>query len=131
VLISRQISTNLGYQLVGAVKLGQTIVPLSGPGHDYVANVYAASATTLGLSKLYTDGVSTDSLVAGSASSADQVLIHNDATGLYNTYYYATASKTISAGWKQSGGGNTDASGTTIPLGANVLLILQPGHNGF
>jgi uncharacterized protein (TIGR02597 family) len=135
ILISRQQSTNLSVQLVGAVKLGNSAIPLIGnasaPYLNFGANVYASSATTLGLSKLYTDGNSTDSFVAGSATTADQVLIHNDATGLYNTYYYATASKSIGAGWKQSGGGNVDASGTPIALGANILIKLQAGHDGF
>jgi len=131
ILISRQVSTNLSVQLVGGVKLGTTLIPLDGPGNDFAGNVYATSVTVLSNSGLYTDGVSTDSLVAGSATTADLVLIHNDATGLYSTYYYATASKTISAGWKQAGSGNTSAAGVAIPLGANVLIQLQTGHNGF
>jgi uncharacterized repeat protein (TIGR03803 family) len=136
IVYSRPVATNLSFQLVGAVKLGPAIVPLFGPtnsslGYNLAPNVYATTTITLSNSGLYTDGVSTDSLVAGGASTADQVLIHNDAAGVYSTYFYATASKTLSAGWKNAATDNTDAGGTPIPQGASVLILLQSGHNGF
>ncbi|HXI82671.1 MAG TPA: choice-of-anchor tandem repeat GloVer-containing protein [Verrucomicrobiae bacterium] len=126
ILINRQPGTNLTFKSVGAVKLGPTIVPLFGPGNQIPANVYAA-AITLSNSGLYTDGVSTDSFVFGS----DYVLIHDDTAGVYNTYFYTTATKSLTAGWKQSGTGNTDAGGTMIAVGSSILIQLQSGHNGF
>jgi uncharacterized protein (TIGR02597 family) len=131
IIISRQVSTNLTVQLVGGVKLGPTLIPFFGPGNTFAANVYATSATTLSNSMLYVDGVDTDSLVAGTSGSADLVLIHNDAAGTFATYYYAAASKTLSAGWKNAATANADASQTQIPLGANIVIQLQPGHTGF
>jgi hypothetical protein len=130
-LVNRQVATNLTVKVVGGVKLGMTISPLIGPGYNLGANMYASSSNTLATSGLFTDGNSTDSFVAGTPSSADQVLIHNDATGVFSTYFFATASKTLSAGWKNAATGNTDASNTSIPLGAFVLINLQAGHNGF
>jgi uncharacterized protein (TIGR02597 family) len=127
-LISRVVSTNLAYQLVGAVKLGATQIPLL-TNNNFAANVYAASTITLANSGLYTDGNATDSFVAGSAGSTDEILIHNDATGLYSTYYYATATKSLSAGWKSTAGGNTDQSQTILPLGSTVLIEMK--HPGF
>jgi uncharacterized protein (TIGR02597 family) len=128
-LINRVVSTNLSVMLVGAVKLGPTLIPL-GPLNNFAGNVYATSATVLSNSGLYTDGVQTDSLVAGSASTADLVLIHNDPTGAFSTYYYATATKSLTAGWKNAAG-NTDASAVSIPIGAELLIQIQPSHSGF
>jgi len=130
VLINRQVSTNLSIQLVGAVKIGPTIVPLGG-SNNFAGNVYATGSITLSNSGLYTDGSSTDSVVAGSLSTADLVLIHNDNTGAFNTYYYATATKVLTAGWKNPATGNADASTNVIPLGAEILIQIQPPRSGF
>jgi len=131
VLIGRQVSTNLSYLLVGGVKLGPTLIPLGGT-NNFAGNVYATSAMTLSNSHLYTNGNPSDSLVAGSAATADQVLIHNDATGALTTYYYNNVtSKILTPGWRGAATGNTDQSGATIPMGAFVLIELQSGRPGF
>lgn len=131
VLIGRQVATNLSYQLVGAVKIGPTLIPLSGT-NNFTGNVYATSTMTLSNSHLFTDGSSTDSLVAGSATTADQVLIHNDVTGGLTTYYFNNVtSKALTPGWRSTASGNTDQSGATIPMGSFILIELQPGHGGF
>jgi len=95
--------------------------------NNFTANIYASSAITLSNSGLYTDGSSTDSLVA----VTDVVLIHNDAAGTFNTYFYATATKVLTAGWKQAGQGNTDFGSTPLPIGASVVIQLATGHSGF
>ncbi len=125
-LISRTATTNLLVQLVGGVKVGTTIIPLDGPGANFAANVYASSAITLSTSHLYTDGNSTDSVVA----AIDSVAVHNDATGVLSTYVYENASKSVTAGWKNVLNG-ADASNVAIPLGANILINLGTGHPGF
>jgi hypothetical protein len=131
VLIGRQVSTNLSYQLVGAVKIGPTLIPLSGT-NNFAGNVYATSTMTLSNSHLYTDGNPNDSLVAGTGTTADQVLVHNDATGALTVYYYNNVtSKSLTPGWRGGSTGNTDQSGATIPIGSFVLIELQPGHSGF
>jgi len=129
VLINRRASTNLTVALVGAVKLGKTIIPLA-PLNNFAGNVYATGSTALSNSALYTDGLQTDSVVAGTLATADLVLIHNDVTGAFSTYFYATASKTLTAGWKNATG-LTDASGVPIPLGAQVLIQIKSPRPGF
>jgi len=131
VLIGRQVSTNVSYLLVGGVKLGPTLIPLSGT-NNFAGNVYATSAMTLSNSHLYTDGLPSDSLVAGTGTTADQVLVHNDVTGGLTVYFYNNATtKSLTPGWRSTSSGNTDQSGATIPMGAFVLISLQPGHPGF
>jgi hypothetical protein len=130
-LISRQVSTNLSYQLVGAVKIGPTLIPLGGT-NNFAGNVYATSTVTLSNSALFTTGNPANSLVAGSGTTADTVLIHNDNTGSLTTYYFNNvSSKVLTPGWRSTTGGNVDQSGVTIPIGSFVLIEFQPGHPGF
>ncbi len=132
VLIQKITGTNLNVQLVGAVKLGPTVVPLDGPGNNFLGNVYATSAMTLSNSNLYT-GNNATGLTGGSGPSlGDQVLIHNDAAGTYATYFWNTSTKTGGTGWRLVGGNSTTDVGTTqIPIGANVLIQLHAGNSGF
>jgi len=131
ILIEKQTGTNLNVLLVGAVKLGQTVQPVYGT-NTFVGNVYASSAVTLTNSGLYTGNPATGLVGASTASSADLVLIHNDATQVYNAYFWNTSTKTGGTGWRLLGANSlTDQGNTPIPLGANVFLQLQPGHPGF
>jgi uncharacterized protein (TIGR02597 family) len=127
IIVSRGITTNLTYLYVGGVKLGKSQIPVIGPGYTFVGNQYASSGITLGTSGLYqTGGNPTNSVVPGS----DFVLLHNDTSGAFISYYYLNASKTVTAGWKNSAN-NADATNVQLPLGANVVIQLQAGHNGF
>jgi len=127
-LIQKATTTNLTVKLVGAVKLGPTVIPL-GANKNYVGNVYASGNMTLGTSMLYNGGNPTNSLVAGNASTADLVQIYDSVAGSYSPYYYATSSKTVTAGWKNSLGG--DATNVQIPLGRNILIQIIGGRTGF
>jgi uncharacterized protein (TIGR02597 family) len=130
-VVSRKVGTNLNVQVVGAVKLGVSQIPLIGPGNTFVGNQYASSGITLGTSGLYiAPGNQSNSVVAGSSSTADLVLIHNDAAGTFATYYYATASKTVTAGWKNAANG-ADATNVQLPLGADFVFTLKTGHFGW
>jgi len=124
-VFSRTIATNTAVMLVGAVKLANTLIPIS-PLNNFVANVYATSSMTLSSSALFTDGSQTDSL-----TTADFVLIHNDAAGSFNTYFFAKGSKSLGTGWRQSGQGATDQGQTSIPIGANVVIQLTGSESGF
>jgi len=122
-LIQKQTGTNLNIMLVGAVKLGPTSIPIGGT-NNFVGNVYASSAMTLTNSGLVPSG-----LVGGASTPpADAVLIHNDTTGAYNTYFWFTGKG--GPVWRLAGP-NTEAGSTPIPLGANLLIQIQPGHTGF
>jgi len=50
VVVSRANSTNISFMLVGAVKIQNTLIPLS-PANNFVGNVYATSAMTLSNSR--------------------------------------------------------------------------------
>lgn len=117
------VGTNLTVMLVGAPKLGSTVIPIS-PKYNYVGNVYATSTITLSNSALYT-GVDTTGL-----TPSDTLLIHNDNTGSFTTYFYSTGGK-AGVGWRSANTGTTDVSGTTIPQGANIILDLAAGEPGF
>lgn len=129
-LLKKQTTTNLTVKLVGAVKLGPTIIPLSAL-NNLAGNVYATTAMTLSNSMLYNGGNQTNSVVPGTTTTADLVQFHNDVTGGFAVYYYATSSKTISAGWKRTTTGNTDQGGVSIPMGANVLVQIKSPRPGF
>ncbi len=125
VIIARTVSTNTSVMLVGAVKLATTSIPIS-PLNNFLANVYATSAMTLSSSALFSDGSQTDSL-----TTSDFVLIHNDAAGSFNTYFFAKGSKAFGTGWRQSGQGSADAGQTQIPIGSCIVIQLAGGESGF
>lgn len=122
-IVKRNQASNLNIVLMGAVKTGQTSVPITS-GVNFVGNVYAASLT-LGDSGLYTGNASTG-IAGGSSTTADLVYIWNG-TG-YNIYYYQTVGLG-GTGWRQAGVAG-DASGAPIPVGAAVLVKRQSG-SGF
>ena len=119
VIVKRQQSANVGVILMGAVKTGQTSIPV-GVGINIFGNVYAAPLT-LADSGLYT-GNSGSGLNGGTSTSADQVLIWNG-TG-YDTYYYQTAGLG-GVGWRKGGAPAVDASATPIPVGQSVVIKRQ------
>jgi len=126
-LIQKATGTNLNITLVGAVKIGPTSIPVGGT-NTFVGNVYATSAITLTNSGLIGTSSANGMLGAATVGAADTLLIHNDAAGTYNTYFWFTGKG--GPIWRQAGP-NTDASNVPIPIGASVFIQLQPGHNGF
>jgi hypothetical protein len=117
-VINRQQSAATNVVLMGAVKTGQTSVPVS-TGYNFVGNIYAA-AITFADSGLYT-GDSSTGIASGSVTSADQVLIWNPATTSSDTYYYQTTGLG-GTGWRKSGAPSVDASATSIPVGSSVII---------
>src|SRR5579859_2440452 len=65
----------------------------------------------------------------GSSTTADQVLVQNPVTKGFATYFYATASKTLSAGWKNAGTGNTDASLVPLYQDQGIVISRQVSTN--
>ncbi len=130
VLLKRALANTITNKLVGAVKLGagavsngNTLVPIV-PLKNLVGNVYATSSMTLSNSNLYTGNSATG------LTSTDQVLIHNDQTGVFTTYFWSTGGK-AGVGWRTAAGGATEQGTTPIPIGASVLIQLAPGNPGF
>jgi uncharacterized protein (TIGR02597 family) len=121
VLTLRKQSAGVGLVVMGAVKTGQTSIPVFA-GLNVLGNIYAASMT-LADSGLYT-GSSTTGVLGGTSSTADQVLLYNGAT--YDTYYYSTGGLT-GTGWRKAGSGATDFSATVIPVGSSLLIQRKAG----
>ncbi len=114
-LIKRQQNAAVNVVLMGAVKLGQTSIPVV-PGTNFLANVYAAPMT-LATSGLFTGNVNTG-LAGGTSSTADQVLLWNG-TG-YDTYFYQTGG--FGTGWRNANNPSADAGSTPIPVGVAVVV---------
>jgi len=127
-LISKVTGTNLTVMLVGAVKLGVTSIPIGGT-NSFIGNVYASSVTTLSTSGLFTGNPATGLVGGTTPSSADNVLIHNDATGAFTKYFFYTGSKHGGPNWEDAA--NNDATNVQIPLGANLYINLLPTGTGF
>jgi uncharacterized protein (TIGR02597 family) len=123
-IVQKETGTNINLKLVGAVKLGTTIVPLGGT-NNFVGNVYATSTIVLSNSGLVSSGLQGGTTV----DIADNVLIHNDNDGSYARYFYFTGKG--GPAWRLVGGGATDRGGTQLPLGGSILIQMAPGHNGF
>ena len=120
-VIRRQQASGVTLTIAGAVKVGQTSVPVV-TGFNLLANVYA-SGMTLASSNLYTGNASTG-LAGGTTTSADQILIWNGTNG-YDTYYYQT-SGFGGTGWRKTGFPLVDASTAAIPSG-NGFFIRRGG----
>ena len=120
VLLRRIQSGNLSVVLTGAVKTGQTSVPISA-GMNVLSNVYAAPMT-LNSCEIYKASTPSASLVSGDDSStSDQLLLWNG-TG-YVGYYYQTAPAAAGGtGWRSVTDVFTDAGNTSIPAGAAIII---------
>ncbi len=117
VLLSRKQAGPVNVALMGAVKMGQTSVPIF-TGINIVGNVYAAPMT-LDSSKLYTGDPATG-LASGDATTADQVRIYNSETGGYDVYYYQEGG--FGSGWRNAVKPTVDAKSTPIPVGVSVVI---------
>lgn len=113
--VIRHATGNVSFALAGAVKLGQTALPVV-PGTNLLSNVYPSGTFTLGSSNLVASG-----LTGGTLVTADQVLIYNNSTNQYDTYYYKT-SGIGGTGWRSSASTSIDASNTAIPFGASIII---------
>jgi uncharacterized protein (TIGR02597 family) len=125
VLLSRNEGTNLLVKLVGGVKLGQTVIPIT-TNNNLAANLYATSAMTLTNSNLLNNDPS-KSLKGGNSGNADLVKILNPATGLFTTYFWNTGGA-IGTGWRA--GTSVDQGNTPIALGTSLLIIRKPANGG-
>jgi uncharacterized protein (TIGR02597 family) len=115
-VIARNQSAGVSLVIHGAVKTGQTSIPVQS-GYTLLGNVYAANMT-IGSSNLYTGNPATG-LAGGNSVTADQVLFWNG-TG-FATYYYQT-SGFGGTGWRLFEAPTVDASATVIPVGAALFV---------
>ena len=116
ILVKRFQSADVSFSLAGAVKLGQTAIPVA-VGLNILSNVYPSGTFTLGTSGLQSSG-----LGGGTASTADLILIYDPVNAVYNTYYYQT-SGLGGTGWRLAGDStHADKSGVSIPFGSSILV---------
>ncbi len=122
IVIARKQSGSLSLVLNGAVKTGQTSLPVLS-GYCLLGNVYA-SGMTLSNSGLYT-GDGATGLAAGSAATADQVVFWNG-TGFVSYFYQTSGRNVLLNAWVSASDLNTDAGNTAIPAGT-ALFIKRSG----
>ena len=123
VLVARYQSAGVSVTIQGAVKTGQTSIPVL-TGYTLLGNVYA-SGMTLANCNLYT-GNSTTGVLGGSSTAADQVMFW-DGTNFVSYYYQSGTPRGVQNAWVKSGFPNTDVGSTTaIPVGA-ALFIKRSG----
>jgi len=116
-------------QLVGGVKLGNTLSVIVTNGLTFAGNVFAAGLP-LGASGIYTGNPQTGLAGGGTAGAADNVQVWNPATQSYTTYYFKTAGLG-GTGWRSTTSTSIDASTNTIPLGAPGLIVRRAGNPTF
>lgn len=115
-LIKRLASTSTNITVVGAVKVTPTVIPAE-LGYNFIANVYPVNMT-LASSQLYT-GNSTNGVIGGSSTTADQVQIRTSATT--DLYYYQTQG-IGGTGWRKVGSPLVDAS-TNVIEGGTCFIV--------
>ncbi len=121
-IVQRSQSAAVNVVLMGAVKTGQTSIPVLS-GLNITGNVYAANMT-LSSSGIYT-GNSSTGVASGNASTADTVQIYNGST--YDTYYYSNSGGLVGNGWRKVGGGSTDQASVPITVGSAVIIQRKAG----
>ncbi|RYG60548.1 TIGR02597 family protein [archaeon] len=124
VIIKRQQASPVNVVLMGAVKTGQSSIPVL-PGTNIVSNVYAAPMT-LTSSLLFTNNPSTG-VASGDSGTADHVMLWNGTS--YDIYYYQT-SAILGNGWRNASNPGQEAGSTPIPVGASII-IKRNGSQGF
>ena len=119
IIIAFTHTTGVSFVISGAVKTGQTSVPVQ-TGYSLLGNVYA-TGMTLTSSGLYTDATGATGVKPGNGSSTgDQILVWNPATAGYRTFFYGSGGL-VGTGWKEFGVSG-DASGTAIPVGSALFI---------
>lgn len=140
-IVKRFQSADVNVDVLGAVKLGQTITSvLTGP--NFIGNVYPAGVMTLGnteatanpprySSGLYT-GNSTTGVLAGTSGTADLILSYNSSLGNgggYDQYYYSSGGL-AGVGWRRVGSGNADQKDVVLVSGRSILIQRQSSAPG-
>lgn len=123
-IVQRRQSAVAKVVLMGAVKMLQTSSPVL-QGLNFLGNVYAAPMT-LSSSGLYTGNPSTG-VAAGTASTADEVLIYNGSS--YDTYFYSNGGLP-GVGWRKVGGAAADQAGTQLAVGSSII-VKRKGSTAF
>lgn len=122
ILIVRKQAAPVNLVIVGAVKTGQSSLPVV-TGYSLLGNVYAAGMT-LSSSGLYTGNSTTGVAPGNGSTTGDQILIWNGSSSSYRKFFYGSGGL-VGTGWKESGVAG-DASGTAIAVGS-ALFVQRAG----
>jgi uncharacterized protein (TIGR02597 family) len=130
VVVKRLQAADVNIVVTGAVKLGPTGSPVE-LGPNFIGNVYPSGSLTLGTSNLYTGDNSTG-VVPGTSTTADLVLIWNQAlgggAGGYDQYFYSSGG-ILGAGWRLIGASpaNTNQAGAVLAVGKSIIIRRNSG----
>ena len=124
IIVRRKQAADVSFPLTGAVKLGQTAIPIE-TGLNFVSNVFPSGNMTLGNCNLVTSG-----FFGGTSTSADHLLLYNHATGAYKTYYFKT-SGVGGTGWRSTDSTTIDETNTPLPFGQSFIVKRNGGRAPF
>lgn len=114
----------------GSVKTTPTDVWVEGNGTSTVLNIlslqFPVDSLTLQNSGLYTEDATTGLLGGNTAIAADNLLIFDSSTGVYDTIWYKSGG-IGGIGWRASSMGTSDAGSYVIPSGKAVLIQRKSG----
>jgi Bacterial Ig domain/Fibronectin type III domain len=127
VSVCRRATGDITLVVTGAVKCGQTLVPI-GANSNLCANMYPAGTLTLGNCGLYTGNSMTGLAGSSKLNSADEVQIWNGSS--FRKYFYKSGGAG-GIGWRLSSSTKADASNTQIPVGASIYVIRKNGRPPF
>jgi len=129
IMVTRKDAAQVNVQITGQVRTGPlqadiAAAPSTGARQSYLANPFPLASKTLAQSGLYTGNPSTGVVGGTTATTADNVIIVDPATGNANTYFYSTTANQ----WRR---GSTDSSTVTIPDGAAVIISRKANRGAF
>ena len=126
VVIRRKTTGDVTLIVTGAVKSGQTMVPI-GVNSNLCANMYATGGLTLANCGLYNG---TSSALAGSTkiNTADEVQIWSGSA--FKRYFYKSGG-TGGTGWRLSSNTKADAGSTQILPGSSIYVLRKSGRPAF
>lgn len=127
VVVRRRTGSTVTVKLVGAVKLGQSILPVQ-TGDNFVSNPFAANLT-LNSSGLYTGNATTGLKGGSSAGTADNVLLPTGPNGSLEIYWYKDSGFPIGTGWRKGSDASTNVGSTPLAI-ANGVVLRRKAPNG-
>lgn len=132
-VFQRKQSADGALVVTGAVKTTSSDIWVEGDPLTTVLSILSTSfpvdQLTLSASNLYTGDPATGLKGGTNSGAADNLLIYNASTGVYDTIWYKNGG-IGGTGWRASSLGTADAGGYVIP-GAAAVLVQRKNGNSF
>ena len=127
VVIKRKAAASLSIVFNGAVKTGNTLIPILNGLN--VLGTASAKGLTLDTSGLYTGNPATGVLASNDASTADQIILYSNGGATQSLYYYYTDASHSFDGWYDL---SFNPAGS-IPISPGTAFVLKRygGGNAF